>query len=187
MGQAILGWHNDLADRARDREAGDETKPLATGEIDSGNAWFAIACAALLVVPLALSNSVTAGSFYLVSVALGLVGNVVLRRSALSFLPWAASYALYPAFLSYGGWGGQSAGSAPEAVLVALAALLGLGVHVLRALPDLVADNEVGYRHLPLRIALRIGATRLLVLACVYTGLVVAGLLAAALAVGLRT
>ena len=112
---------------------------------------------------------------------------MVLRRSVLSFLPWAASYALYPAFLSYGGWGGQSSGSAPEPVLVALAALLGLGVHVLRALPDLVADNKVGYRHLPLRMALHLGAARLLVLGSLYTGLVVAGLLAAALAVGLRT
>ena len=119
-------------------------------------------------MPLALSNSITAGSYYLVSVAVGLLGNVVLRRSVLSFVPWAVAFALYPAFLSYGGWGGGPAGSAPVPAMVALAALLGVGVHVLSALPDLVADNKVGYRHLPLRIALRTGATRLLVLGCGY-------------------
>ena len=70
--------------------------------------------------------------------------------------------------------------------MVVLAALLGVGVHVLSALPDLVADNEVGYRHLPLRIALRTGATRLLVLGCAYVAVVVVGLAATALTVGLR-
>ena len=120
----------------------------------------------LVLVPLSLTNSVTAGSFYLASVAVGLLGNVVLRRSWLSFLPWAAAFAAYPAFLSYGGWGGAPAGGPPQPALVVLAALLGVGVHVLGALPDLVVDNRVGYRHLALRIALRTGATRLLVLAC---------------------
>ena len=45
--------------------------------------------------------------------------------------------------------------------MTVLAALLGVGVHVLRALPGLVADNEDGWRHLPLRLALRTGAPRL--------------------------
>lgn len=186
VGQAVLGWHNDLVDRRIDREAGRVDKPLATGEVDAGNAWFAIACGALLVVPLALTNGVTAGSYYLVSLAVGVLGNVLLRGGALSFLPRAAAYALYPAFLSYGGWGGQAIGSPPLPLVVVLAALLGVGVHVLAALPDLVGDHQVGRRHLPLRIALRTGAPRLLVLAVAYTALVVAGLLAATLAYGLR-
>jgi 4-hydroxybenzoate polyprenyltransferase len=187
VGQAVLGWHNDLVDRERDRTAGQPGKPLATGEVTPGNAWFAVACAVLLVVPLSLSNGIVAGSFYLVSLATGLVGNLFLRRSLLSFVPWAASYAVYPAFLSYGGWGGgETTGSAPTTPMVVLAALLGIGVHVLRALPDLVGDNRAGYRHLPLRIALRTGASRLLALAIVWTGLVVVGLVVAALGVGLR-
>jgi 4-hydroxybenzoate polyprenyltransferase len=187
VGQAVLGWHNDLADRGRDRAAGQPGKPLATGEVAPGNAWFAVACAVLLVVPLALSNGILAGTCYLVSLAIGLVGNVVWRRSAFSFVPWAAAYALYPAFLSYGGWGGgATAGSAPTTLIVVLAALLGIGVHVLRALPDLVGDNAAGYRHLPLRLALRTGATRLLALGVVWTGLVLVGLAVAALGVGLR-
>lgn len=186
VGQAILGWHNDLVDRRRDQASGAGDKPLATGEIAPGNAWFAIACAALLVVPLALSNGVTAGSFYVVSLAVGLVGNVVVRRSWLSFVPWAAAFALYPAFLSYGTWGSGSTGAPPVTAMVVLSALLGVGVHVLTALPDLVDDNQAGYRHLALRIALRTGATRLLVLTAAYLAAVLAGLLAVALGVGLR-
>jgi 4-hydroxybenzoate polyprenyltransferase len=66
-----------------------------------------------------------------------------------------------------------------------LAALLGIGIHFLNVLPDLVEDNETGVRHLPLRIALRIGAPKLLWISTTYTALVAAGMLVAALTVGL--
>ena len=46
--------------------------------------------------------------------------------------------------------------------MTVLAALLGVGVHVLLALPGPGADNADGRRHLPLRVALRTGAPRLL-------------------------
>jgi hypothetical protein len=69
--------------------------------------------------------------------------------------------------------------------MTVLAGLLGLGVHVLRALPGLVPDNQDGWRSLPLRIALRTGAPRLLVLAGAWTALVVAGILIAGQSVGL--
>ena len=109
--------------------------------------------------------------------AVGLLGNVVLRKGWLSWLPWAASYALLPAFLSYGGWGGDATGRPPEIAITVLAALLGVGVHVLRALPGLVDDNEDGLRHLPLRLALRLGAAKVLVLASAWTALVLVALL----------
>jgi 4-hydroxybenzoate polyprenyltransferase len=194
VGQAVLGWHNDLVDVERDRDGAATSadppdralKPLAVGSVRPADAWFALACAVLLLVPLSLTNSVVAGSWYLASVAVGLLGNVLFRRSWLSFLPWAVAFAAYPAFLSYGGWGGGAAGGPPQPTMVALAALGGIGVHVLGALPDLVVDNRVGYRHLPLRIALRTGATRLLVLAVLWSSAVTAGLVATAFAVGLR-
>jgi hypothetical protein len=139
----------------------------------------------LLLVPLSVSNGVTAGSLYLATVGVGLVGNVVLRRGWLSWLPWAVAYAGYPAFLSYGGWGGEADGHPPEPAMVALAAALGVGVHVLCALPGLVADHEDGHRHVALRIALKIGATRLLVLALAWVVLALAGLLVVGNSVGL--
>lgn len=177
VGQAVLGWHNDLVDRTRDATRLPSGKPIADGYLDPGTAWFALACGVLLVVPLAVQNGVTAGAAYLASLAVGLVANVVLRRGWLSWLPWAAAYALYPVFLSYGGWGGDATGEPPQVAIVALAAALGVGVHVLCALPGLVADHEDGVRSLPLRIAMRLGATRLLVLALAWTVLVLVAIL----------
>ncbi|MDI6910962.1 UbiA family prenyltransferase [Nocardioides sp.] len=185
VGQAVLGWHNDLVDRRRDERRLPSGKPIADGYLDPGTVWFTLVCGVLLLVPLAISNGVTSGSVYLATIGVGLVANVVLRRSWFSWVPWAVAYAGYPAFLSYGGWGGEADGAPPQVAMVVLAAALGVGVHVLCALPGLVADHEDGLRHLPLRVALRIGATRLLVLALAWTVLALAGLLVVGNSVGL--
>jgi hypothetical protein len=185
VGQAIQGWDNDLVDRERDARHETPGKPVAQGLLEPGTVWFTIGCAVLLVVPLAVSSGTLAGVSYLAAVAVGLLGNRLLRGSLLSWLPWAVQFALYPAFLAYGGWNGQGSDTPPTIVVTVLAAVLGVLVHVLRALPGLVADNQDGLRHLPLRIALRTGAPRLLLLASVLTGLVVVGLLVAGQAVGL--
>ena len=60
--------------------------------------------------------------------------------------------------------------------MVALAALLGVGVHFLVALWGLVADHEDAWTYLPLRLGLRMGATRLLVLALIHLAAVLAAL-----------
>ncbi len=57
---------------------------------------------------------------------------------------------------------------------------------MLVSLPGLVLDNENGLRHLPLRIALRVGAAKLLWGTVVATALVLVGLLVAGAQVGLR-
>ncbi len=165
VGQAVLGWDNDLVDEEADRAAVRTDKPLATGLLERGTVAFALACAVLLLVPLALSSGITAGLAYLLSVGVGLAGNRWLRGGMLSWLPWAVSFALYPAYLSYGGWGGGAHGNAPTVAMTAVAAVLGVGVHVLTSVPGLVDDHEAGRRHLPLRLALLIGAPRLRVLA----------------------
>ena len=185
VGQALLGWDNDLVDRRRDARHEAPSKPVAQGLLEPGTVWFTGLCALLLVVPLAVSAGTLAGVSYLLALAVGLLGNRVLRGSVLSWLPWAVQFALYPAYLAYGGWNGQGTDTPPTIAMTALAALLGVGVHVLRALPGLVADNQDGLRHLPLRIALRTGAPRLLVLASVLTGLVVVAMLVVGQAVGL--
>ncbi len=173
VGQTVLGWDNDLVDEQSDRAAARTDKPLATGTLDRGTLGFALACAALLLVPLALSSGIAAGLAYLASVATGLAGNRWLRASVLSWVPWAVSFALYPAYLSYGGWGGAAHGSPPTLAMTALAAALGVGVHVLTSLPGLVDDRAAGREHLPLRLALRVGAPRLLVLTTAFCVVVV--------------
>jgi 4-hydroxybenzoate polyprenyltransferase len=186
VGQVVLGWFNDLVDRGSDARHQRTGKPLADGRLEPGTVWFCLALAVFLVVPLAIANGLYAGSAYLGSLALGLLGQWLwLRRGLLSWLPWAAAYALYPAFLSYGGWGGQEKGAPPELVVTGLAALLGIGVHLLTALWGLVPDNADGWSYLPLRLGLKLGASRLLWLAGTYTVLVLVGLAFAGAHVGL--
>ena len=52
VGQAILGWHNDIVDRERDLAHRTPDKPIADGRLDPGSAWYAIIVAALILVPL---------------------------------------------------------------------------------------------------------------------------------------
>lgn len=171
-GQVILGWHNDLVDVQRDRRHQFPGKPIARGAVDSGSVWFALAIAVLLVVPLSVANGVIAAACHLFIVGIAMVTNSgVLRRTRFSYLPWMASFALWPAFLSYGGVQGTETGDAPGILLTVLCALLGLGVHVLVSLPGLVTDNADGIRHFPLVVALRTGAPRLLLIGAVWTGL----------------
>lgn len=186
VGQVILGWHNDVVDEKRDRDHARQDKPIALGHLERGTVTYAIAVAVLLVVPLSIANGIEAGLTHLGILAIALLTNAgLLRRSRFSYLPWMATYGLFPAFLSYGGWAGEGAGGPPTIALTVLAALLGIGVHVLRSLPGLVDDNKDGLTSFPLRIALRTGAPRLLLVAGVYTAAVSAGILIAALRVGL--
>jgi 4-hydroxybenzoate polyprenyltransferase len=186
VGQVLVGWHNDLVDVQRDRDHARPDKPVALGHVEAGTVSYAMAIAVLAVVPLSIANGMTAGLTHLALLAIVIATNHgLLRWTRFSYLPWMATYGLFPAFLSYGGWAGQEAGGPPTIAITVLAALLGIGVHVLRSLPGLVDDNKDGRRTFPLRIALRTGAPRLLLVASVYTTLVTAGLLVSALRVGL--
>ncbi len=175
VGQTIHGWHNDIVDKARDEAHQRPRKPIADGRLDPGAAWYAIIVAALILVPLSITTGITAGAIYLVSVCVGMLGNVILRTGFFSWVTWAVSFGMLPAYLSYGGWGGQAVGEPPETAITILAALLGIGVHFMRAVWGLVADHEDGWTYLPLKLGLKIGATRLLALSTVYTvGIVIA-------------
>lgn len=184
VGQALLGWDNDLTDEKADRADERGTKPLVAG-LDRGTLGFWLACGLLLVVPLSLSSGIDAGLAYLASLVVGILGNRLLRSGRLSFVPWAVAFALYPAYLSYGGWGGGAQGHPPTVLMTVAAAFLGVGVHVVVSLRGLVDDNRAGRRHLPLRLALRVGAPRLLVLASLYCVLVVAAIVVIGSTVGL--
>ncbi len=184
VGQCVLGWLDDLADRDRD-ERRQPAKPLASGALDPGTAWFAVACGVLLVVPLAVANGRSAALAYLASLLVAAVGDRVLHATVISFVPWTVGFALYPAFLAYGGWGGVGTSTPPTAAMTALAAALGLTVHVLLALPGLVHDHEEGEKSLPLVLALRTGTPRLLVAASVATGLLAIAVLFTGQTVGL--
>lgn len=183
-GQLTVGWLNDVVDRHRDKQVGRQDKPVALGWVDPGTVTFSIAVVVLLVIPLSVSNGTYAGIAHLAAVASAWLYNLWFKRSALSWLPYAVSFGLLPAFLSYGGLGGGMHGGPPTIEMTVLAALLGIGVHFLNALPDLVQDNETGVRHLPLRIALKIGAPKLLWISLAWTALAAVGVIVAGLTVG---
>jgi 4-hydroxybenzoate polyprenyltransferase len=184
VGQCVLGWADDLADRERDARHRPD-KPLAGDRLDPGTVWFALTCAVLLVVPLAAAHGRRAGATYLALLVVSAAGDRVLHARPLSPVPWLASFALYPAFWAHGGGVGVVPPTPPTAAMVALAAALGLCVHVLVALPGLVHDHEEGERSLPMLLALRTGTPRLLVLTGVLTALVVAAILFTGRTVGL--
>lgn len=183
-GQLTVGWLNDVIDRRRDAQVGRQDKPIAMGWVDPGTVTFAIACAVLLVIPLSVANGTAAGIAHLLAVASAWMYNFWFKRTVFSWVPYAVSFGLLPAFLSYGGLGGGMHGSPPTIAMTVLAAALGIGIHFLNTLPDLVEDNATGIRHLPLRIALRIGAPRLLWISLVWTGLAGVGIVIAGLTVG---
>jgi 4-hydroxybenzoate polyprenyltransferase len=185
-GQLTIGWINDVVDRDRDRRAGRQDKPVAMGWIDPGTVGFATAVVTLLLVPLSFANGTAAGLAHLGFVLSGWAYDVRLKQTVLSWLPYAVGFGLLPAFLSYGGLGGGMHGDPPTVAMTVLAAVLGVGIHFLNTLPDLVEDRDAGMRHLPLRVALRIGAPRLLAISTAATAVTAIGLVVTALTVGLR-
>jgi 4-hydroxybenzoate polyprenyltransferase len=186
VGRATAGWLNDVADRQRDIAADRLDKPVARGWVHPSTVTFTVACATCLLVPLSISNGTTAGVAHLLSVAAAWLYNTRIKLTPMSWVPWLVSFGLLPTFLSYGGWGGGLHGGPPTVVMTLLAALLGVGVHFLTSLPDLVGDHHNGVRSLPMVVALRIGAPRLLLVTSIYVALVVGGLVVAGLTVGLH-
>jgi len=186
VGQAILGWFNDLVDRRRDAKHQVAGKPVADGRLDPGTVWFALAVGVFAVVPLSVANGLYAATAYLASLAIGLAGQWVwIRKGFFSWVPWAAAFGLYPAFLSYGGWGGQYRGEPPEILMTVLAAMLGIGIHFMRAIWGLVPDHAEGWTYLPLKLGLRVGASKLLWISTTYVVLVLVAMAFAGTYVGL--
>jgi 4-hydroxybenzoate polyprenyltransferase len=176
VAQMIMGLVNDLLDVDRDRMGGARHKPIADGLIPPGNASFAIAVLLLLAIPLSLQNGTDAGLYLLATLVVGFVHNRWLHATGLSFVGWAGTFALLTFFVTYGGWGRDDDGSSPLTSFVLLCAALGVCVHFLTTLPDLVVDNQARTRNLPLLFALRTGAPRLLALSVVVTLAVVAAI-----------
>jgi len=183
--QLSLGLSNDLCDEKHDHRAGTAGKPLAEGRVEASSASYWMMVLILISVPLAAYSGIAAGIALLLTLPIGWVHNKWLHRTSLSFLGWTLTFALYPAFLSYGGWAGAIHGSAPTWQVTAAAAAFGFMAHFVTSLGDLVADNKSGARTLPLRVALLVGAPRLLLLTIVGTGAAAFGLVTAAVSAGL--
>jgi heme o synthase len=144
--QLATGWANDAIDASRDAAVGRADKPIPAGAVSRPTVAVAAALAALATVvlaawfgPLALAAAVT-------GLAGGLTYNWPLKRTALSVLPYAVSFAALPAFVVL------ALPATPPVWLLAAGALLGAGAHFANALPDLADDAATGIRGLPHRL-----------------------------------
>ncbi len=147
-GQLSIGWSNDLLDAGRDRAAGRQDKPLAAGAVSARAVAVACSLALAACVPLSFASGWRAALAHLTVVACGWAYNVALKRTLLSFLPYAVAFGLLPAYVALG----LDGHPAPQPWGVVAGALLGVGAHCLNVVPDLADDLAAGIRGLPHRL-----------------------------------
>jgi 4-hydroxybenzoate polyprenyltransferase len=165
-----VGWSNDLVDRERDRRSGRRDKPLVTGDVEVTAVQTAIVVAAAVCVPVSLSLGPRAGALHLALVAMGWAYNLRLKRTVLSWVPYAVCFGGLPVVVSL-----ASRDESGPWWIVAAGALLGTGAHLVNAVPDLEDDRRTGVVGLPHRL----GAARSVDLA---TALLLAGSVVTAVA-----
>ncbi|WP_344246296.1 UbiA family prenyltransferase [Isoptericola hypogeus] len=150
-GQLSVGWSNDWLDAARDRRVGRADKPTVSGVVTPSMLRTGALVALGACVVLSLATGVVPGLLHLAAVASAWSYNAGLKATPLSWLPYAVSFGLLPAFVvAAAGDGRVVAGWTALA-----AALLGVGAHVANVLPDLEDDRATGIRGLPHRLGRR--------------------------------
>ena len=151
-GQLSVGWCNDANDADRDVRAGRADKPLVRGDVTARTLW--VAAAAALTASVALSYVAAGpvgGSAHVVAVLSAWTYNLLLKTTVLSALPYAVSFGLVPAFVTYG----LTPPVAPASWLVAACVLLGVGAHLANAIPDVTSDERVDAGGLVVAIGVR--------------------------------
>jgi 4-hydroxybenzoate polyprenyltransferase len=147
-GQLSVGWSNDWLDAGRDRAVSRLGKPVVGGLLDARAVRRSALAAAVVCVPLSLWTGWIAGSVHVLAVASAWSYNLALKRTALSWLPYAVSFGLLVQFVVLAQPG---RGVATWWATVG-ASLLGVGAHVANVLPDLEDDAATGVRGLPHRL-----------------------------------
>lgn len=151
-GQLSIGWSNDLLDAARDRQVGREDKPIAQGQVSERLVVTALVIAVLACVALSLACGVRSAMVHLVLVVgSGWAYNVGMKGTAGSAVPYALAFGSLPAVVTLA----LPDPRLPALWTVAAGALLGVGAHLLNALPDLADDASTGVRGLPHRLGER--------------------------------
>jgi 4-hydroxybenzoate polyprenyltransferase and related prenyltransferases len=136
--QFAIGIANDLADAPADA-LGKPNKPLPAGLLTSGHAGMAFLVAGAAGLVSAASVGVPALAIGVLGLADGLLYDLRLKGTALSWAPFAAGVGLLPV---YGWWG--VTGSWPVALwgVAAMAVLVGVTLALANALADLEKDRR---------------------------------------------
>ena len=152
-GQLSVGWSNDLIDRDRDRQVGRDDKPLVTGRLTERAVVVACACALVSTFALSLACGPTAGLTHLaLCVGGGWAYNVGVKGTVWSWVPYAAAFGALPVVVSLT----RTTAELPPWWMPITGALLGVGAHLVNALPDLADDETTGVRGLPHRLGPRV-------------------------------
>jgi 4-hydroxybenzoate polyprenyltransferase len=145
-GQLSIGWSNDLVDARRDRAVHRTDKPLATGALAESTVQMAVGAAVVACVVLSMLCGLRSGLTHLVlGVGSGWAYNLGLKRTRWSWLPYAVAFGSLPAVVSLA----MAPSRLPPAWLMVAGAMLGVGAHLVNALPDLADDAATGVRGLP--------------------------------------
>ena len=177
-GQLTIGWSNDLVDLDRDRATGRRDKPLVAGTVSARVVLGALVVAGVACVALSLAGGWRSAAVHLGAVVgSGWAYNLGLKRRVTSWIPYAVAFGALPAVVTLAaplvsgvagasgaagaagssgavgasGMSGMSlaAGGWPPWWMLATGALLGVGAHLLNAVPDLADDAATDVRGLP--------------------------------------
>jgi len=151
-GQLTIGWSNDVIDADRDQQVGRIDKPVARGEVSETLVRRMIIAAAGACIVLSVACGLASAAVHLLLVVgSGWAYNLGLKGVAWSGLPYAIAFGALPAVITLALPDPQW----PPVWMVAAGALLGVGAHLLNALPDLADDAQTGVRGLPHRLGAR--------------------------------
>jgi 4-hydroxybenzoate polyprenyltransferase len=170
-GQLFVGWLNDYLDRDRDRDASRTDKPIATDTIEAGTVRTAAAVAAVAAVALSLASGIPATAAHVAALASATAYNLGLKRTLLSAVPYAVSFALLPAFVTLG----LAHSHWPPPWVVLAAACIGVGGHFAQARPDVDRDRAQAVIGLPQLVGERASAILAALLLAVGAAVIAAG------------
>jgi 4-hydroxybenzoate polyprenyltransferase len=138
--QFAIGTANDLADASRDRLSRPH-KPIVAGLVEPRQAGAVFVVAAGVGLMAAASVGAAPLALGIVGLGDGLVYDLRLKGTALSWLPFAAGVALLPVYAWIGATGGL-----PAAFwgIVAMALLAGAVLAVANAVADIEHDRQAG-------------------------------------------
>lgn len=139
-GQLSVGWSNDAHDADRDRRAGRLDKPTVRGDVSAALLWRGAFTTLAAAVALSyVCAGPLGGTAHVVALASAWSYNLALKTTIASPLPYAVSFGLIPAFVTYG----LATPVAPAAWITVTCALMGVGGHLANALPDIDSDRSV--------------------------------------------
>ena len=143
IGQLTVGWINDVVDADRDRQTGRQDKPIAMGWVSPGARRLRHHLRGPRLHPAVPANGTASPASRTWRRARRLDGNFYFKSTVCSWLPYGGE--LRPAArLPVLRRAGTAAlhGGPPTIAMTVLAAMLGIGIHFLNTLPDLVEDDR---------------------------------------------